>query len=71
VWHAALLLSVSKDDACLELARTIYIVYIQYFWQGNHQIYGHVRCSYTVLASPMYDSYSCLPDAYLQCSPEK
>ena len=29
----------------------IYTVYIQYFWQGNHQIYGHIRCIYTVLAN--------------------
>ena len=33
-------------------------VYIWYFWQGNHQIYGHVwyivRCIYTVLANPSY-----------------
>jgi len=39
----------------LGLARTIYMygtsgVYIRYFWQGYHQIYGHVRCLYTVLA---------------------
>ena len=30
----------------------IYTVYIRYFWQGNHQIYGHIRCIYTVLANP-------------------
>jgi hypothetical protein len=29
-------------------------VYIRYFWQGNHQIYGHIRCMYTVLANPTY-----------------
>jgi len=23
------------------------------FWQGNHQIYGHIRCIYTVLAKPV------------------
>ena len=28
----------------------IYTVYIRYLWQGNHQIYGHIRCIYTVLA---------------------
>ena len=32
----------------------IYMVYIRCFWQGNHQIYGHIRCIYTVLASPTY-----------------
>jgi hypothetical protein len=34
----------------------IYTVYIRHFWQGNHQIYGHIRCIYTVLANPMYGS---------------
>jgi len=29
-------------------------VYIQYFWQRNHQIYGHIRCMYTVLANPKH-----------------
>ena len=33
------------------LAKTIYILY---FWQGNHQIYGHIRCIYTVLANPTH-----------------
>jgi len=32
----------------------IYMVYIRYFWQGNHQIYGHIRCIYTVLANPTH-----------------
>jgi len=38
------------------LARTIYIytVHIQYFWQGNHQLYGHIRSKYTVLANPSH-----------------
>jgi uncharacterized protein YjaG (DUF416 family) len=27
-------------------------VYIRYFGQGNHQIYDHIRCIYTVLANP-------------------
>ena len=26
----------------------IYTVYIRYYWQGNHQIYGHIWCIYTV-----------------------
>jgi len=30
----------------------IYTMYIRYYWQGNHQIYGHIRCIYTVLANP-------------------
>jgi hypothetical protein len=40
------------------LAKTIYIrcIYgiLWYFWQGNHQTYGHIRCIYTVLANPTY-----------------
>ena len=27
-------------------------MYVRYFWQGNHQIYGHIRGVYTVLANP-------------------
>jgi len=29
-------------------------VCVRYFWQGYHQIYGHTRCAYTVLANPIY-----------------
>ena len=29
-------------------------LYTRYFWQGNHQMYGHIRCIYTVLANPKY-----------------
>jgi len=32
----------------------IYTVCIRCFWQGNHHIYGHIRCIYTVLANPTY-----------------
>jgi hypothetical protein len=35
-----------------------YTVCIRYFWQGNHQIYGHTRCNYTDLANPMYKQYA-------------
>jgi hypothetical protein len=31
------------------------MVYTRYFWQGSHQMYGHIRCIYTVLAK----SYIC------------
>ena len=24
------------------------MVYVRYFWQGNHQVYGHIRYIYTV-----------------------
>ena len=30
-----------------------YTVCIRYIWQGNHHIYGHIRCIYTVLANPI------------------
>jgi hypothetical protein len=32
----------------------IYTVYMQYFWQGPHQIYGHIRCIHTILANPKH-----------------
>jgi hypothetical protein len=32
----------------------IYTVFVRYCWQENHQIYGHIRCIYTVLANPRY-----------------
>jgi hypothetical protein len=45
---------------CIHMVRIgqnhIYTVYIRYFWQGYHQIYGHIRCIYTVLANPTYGS---------------
>ena len=31
---------------------------IRYFWQGNHQIYGHIRCIFTVLANPTYTTHT-------------
>jgi hypothetical protein len=40
----------------LGLAKTIhtyvYTMYVQYFWQGNYHTYGHIRCTYMVLANP-------------------
>ena len=33
-------------------------IYIRYFWLGNQQIYGHIRCIYTVLANPTYNRTS-------------
>ena len=29
----------------------IYTVYVRYFWQGNHQLYGHIRCIHMALAN--------------------
>jgi hypothetical protein len=45
----------------------IYTVYIRYFWQENHQIYGHIRCIYTVLANPEHVYYKAT-DIYLSSS---
>jgi len=36
-----------------------YTVYIRFFWQGNHQIYGHIRCICTVLANPIHALLRC------------
>jgi hypothetical protein len=30
-----------------------YIYGVQYFWQGYYHAYGHIRCTYTVLANPI------------------
>ena len=30
----------------------LYTKYKRYFWQGNHQIYGHTPCIHTGLADP-------------------
>ena len=27
------------------------MVYIRYYWQGNHELYSHIRCIYMVLAN--------------------
>jgi len=32
----------------------LYTLYIRYFLQGFHQIYGHIRRIYTVLANPRF-----------------
>jgi len=45
----------------------IYTVYIQYVWQGNHQIYGHIRCIYMVLANPNHTSF-CAHGHHTHCS---
>jgi hypothetical protein len=48
------------DQGCIRVGQNhIYTVYIQYFWQENHEIYGHIRCIYTVLANPGYASTAC------------
>ena len=35
----------------------MYTVYIRCFWQASPEIYGHIRCIYTVLANPIYTPY--------------
>ena len=49
------LLAVGMADmlACRVGQTHAYTVFVRYFWQGNHQIYVHIRCIYTVLANPM------------------
>jgi len=34
----------------------IYTVYTRYFWQGNHQICGHIRRIYTVIVNPVHEA---------------
>jgi hypothetical protein len=55
--------STQMETECTHMCRVgqnhIYTVYIRYFWQGNHQIYGHIRCIYTVLANTTHVT-SCL-----------
>jgi len=43
------------------LARIIYIYGIRYFWQENHQLHGHLRFKYTVLANPNYRLFLQVP----------
>ena len=43
----------------------IFTVYIRYFWQGKHQIYGLIGCVYTVLANPMHETCLCLRVCFL------
>ena len=31
-------------------------MYIRYFWQGNHQIYGRTQCTYTIVANPIQNT---------------
>jgi hypothetical protein len=47
-------IAIHEEVAETRLARTIYTYtgYTRYFWQGNHQVYGHIRRIYTILANP-------------------
>jgi hypothetical protein len=46
----------------------IYTVYERYFWQGNHQIYGHIRCIYMVLANPNHVVHTTFAHSHLHLS---
>jgi hypothetical protein len=39
----------------------IYKVYLRYIWQGYHQVYGHIRCIYTVPANLMNEFMNSSP----------
>jgi len=43
-----------RSGTYVGLAKTISIMYIRYTWQGNHQIYGHVRCIYMLSHAVKY-----------------
>ena len=72
-------LAAQSRTSCMQAFRTtlicgvgqnhIYTVYIRSFWQGNHQVYGHIRCIYTVLANPTYMQCSLPNHAPLACRP--
>ena len=41
----------------MALANPIYTVCIRHSWQGNRQVYGHIRCTFMVLAKPHIHTY--------------
>jgi hypothetical protein len=41
----------ASTSMCTSYVGLAKIIYIRYCWQGNHQIYGQIRCICTVLAS--------------------
>ena len=66
--HELQFLQCSKSDMSRVGQNHIYTVYIRYFWQGNHKIYGHIRCIYTVLANPRNVTLSlCFISVFLCC----
>ena len=46
VLNCCFILKVGQNHICT--------VYVWYVWQGNHKIYGHIRCIYTALANPFH-----------------
>jgi hypothetical protein len=58
-WHthacAGIFLKFGHRGEYGKVQYTVYgVYYIRYFWQGNHQIYCHLRCIQTGLANPKY-----------------
>ena len=45
-----------------------YTVYVRYFWQGNHQIYGHIRCIYGIFGREI-TKYMVIYGAYVRFWP--
>ena len=66
-WSSALVVRSKTlvDGTCRVGQNHVYTVYIRYFWQGNHRIYGHTQRVYTVLANPASEHSSaerdCMP----------
>jgi hypothetical protein len=60
IWQLVSFFACTMHVTSIGLARTIYLytVFIRCFWQGNHHIYGHIRCIYTVLANPTHHTCS-------------
>jgi len=53
-WPKLISQALVANSICRVGQNHIYTVCIRYFWQGNHEIYGHIRCIYTVLANPKH-----------------
>jgi hypothetical protein len=48
---------IHRISVCVVLANPIYIVYILYFWQGEYQTYGRIRCIIRVGHNRIYAPY--------------
>jgi hypothetical protein len=54
IWYSCLWICCVNVQYVVRVGQNhIYTVYIRYFLQGIHQIYGHIRWIYTVLANPI------------------
>ena len=46
-------------------------MYVRHLWQGNRQICGHTRCTYTVPAHPIHMSLSLIsPGVFKPTTPQ-